>query len=105
MGLFTILFEEVGFQMFLEDGQGLCCPSFRGKLVPPLVCQVPGPRRAWTGLSGSCPSVGMGGPRDQRWQNEVLGMGCRVSALQVFDTLYEAATWSIVYSYYVIYSQ
>jgi hypothetical protein len=25
-----ILFEEVGLQMFLEDGEGLCCPSFRG---------------------------------------------------------------------------
>jgi hypothetical protein len=29
-GLFKILFEEVGIQMFSEDGQGLCCPSFRG---------------------------------------------------------------------------
>ena len=34
-----MLFEEVGFQMFSEDGQGLCCPSFEGKLVPPLGCQ------------------------------------------------------------------
>ena len=39
VGLFKVLFEEVGVQMFLEDGQGLCCPSFRGKLVPPLGCQ------------------------------------------------------------------
>ena len=36
--LFEILFEEVGFQMFSEDGQRLCCLSFRGKLVPPLWC-------------------------------------------------------------------
>jgi hypothetical protein len=39
VGLFNILFEEVGFQMFSEDGQGLCCPSFRGKRVPLLECQ------------------------------------------------------------------
>jgi hypothetical protein len=38
-GLFKILFEEMEFQVFLEDGRGLCCPSFRGKLDPPLVCQ------------------------------------------------------------------
>jgi hypothetical protein len=37
--VFKILFEEVGFQMFLKDGQGLCCPRFRGKLVAPLGCQ------------------------------------------------------------------
>jgi hypothetical protein len=39
VGLFKILFKEVGFQMFSEDGPGLCCPRFRGKLVPPLGCQ------------------------------------------------------------------
>jgi hypothetical protein len=39
VGLFKIPFEEVAFQMVLEDGQGLCSPSFRGKLVPPLECQ------------------------------------------------------------------
>jgi hypothetical protein len=72
VGLFKILFEEVDFQRFWEDGQRLCSPSTRGKLVPP------GVRRAWTGLSGSCPPVGVGGPRDQRWQNRVLGFGCNV---------------------------
>ena len=35
MGLFKIAFDYVGFQMFWEDGRGLCCPSIRGKLVPP----------------------------------------------------------------------
>ena len=30
---------RVGFQVFLEDGQGLCSPSFRGKLLPPVGCQ------------------------------------------------------------------
>jgi hypothetical protein len=34
-----MLFEEVGFQVLSEDGQGLCCPSFSGKLVPPLEWQ------------------------------------------------------------------
>jgi hypothetical protein len=29
-GLVKILFEEVGFEMFSEDGQGLCCTSFMG---------------------------------------------------------------------------
>lgn len=29
-----ILFEEVGLQMFLEDGEGLHCPSFRGDVSP-----------------------------------------------------------------------
>ena len=39
VGLVKILFaREVGL-MFSEDGQGLCGPSFRGKLVPPLGCQ------------------------------------------------------------------
>ena len=37
-GFFKILLE-VGFQMFSEDGQILCCPSFRGKLIPSLVSQ------------------------------------------------------------------
>ena len=74
VGLCKILFEEVGFQMFSEDGQGLCCLSFRGKLDPPLG----GQRRAWTRLSGNCPPVGVGGPRDQRWQIVVLVLGCRV---------------------------
>lgn len=60
VGLFTILFERVGFQMFSEHRQGLCCSSFRGKLVPH--------RGAGTeelGL-GSCPPVGLGVPRDGR---------------------------------------
>ncbi|XP_055723313.1 E3 ubiquitin-protein ligase MARCHF2-like isoform X2 [Salvelinus fontinalis] len=39
---------------------------------------VPEQRRAWAGLSGSCPSIGVGGPRDLRWQNCVLGLGCSV---------------------------
>ena len=33
-----VMLEKVGFQMVFEDGQGLCCPSFRGKLVPTLGC-------------------------------------------------------------------
>jgi hypothetical protein len=39
----------VEFQMFSEDGQRLCCPCVRGKMVPPLGCQ----DREETGLSGT----------------------------------------------------
>lgn len=35
-GVFKILFKELGFQTFSEDGQELCCPSISGKLVPSL---------------------------------------------------------------------
>jgi hypothetical protein len=56
--------------MFSEDGQGLCCPEKAGSTI-----WVPGQRRAWTGLSGSCPPIGVGEPRDLRWQNGVLGVG------------------------------
>ena len=62
VGLFKKLFEDVGFQMFSEDGQGICCPSFREKLVPLLEYE---DRRVLTGLSMNHPSVWVEGPRDQ----------------------------------------
>jgi hypothetical protein len=31
--LLKILFKEVGFQMFSEDGQGLYCHSLKGEAV------------------------------------------------------------------------
>jgi hypothetical protein len=34
-----------------------------------------------SGLSRSCPPIVVGGPIDQKWQNGVLGLGCRVWAL------------------------
>ena len=43
-GLVKILFEEVGFQVLSEDGQGLCCPSFRGKMDRDSAVQVSGGR-------------------------------------------------------------
>ena len=51
--LFKILFEELWFQVLLEDEQGLCCPSSRGKLVPTLGCQ----DREEIGQSGGCPPI------------------------------------------------
>ena len=55
--------------MFSEDGQGLCCPSFRGEAGSTI--GVPGQRRVWTELSESGPPVGLGAPRDLRWQDRV----------------------------------
>ena len=58
-----ILFEEVLFQMFSEDGQRLLSER-QGEAGSTI--GVPGQRRAWTGLSGSCPPI------------VVLRLGCRV---------------------------
>ena len=75
VGLFKILFEDVGFQMFLEDGQGLCCPSFREKMFPSLWCQ-----------NREELSLGVGAVLPKGWLGQetrgggVLVLGCRVLA-------------------------
>jgi hypothetical protein len=62
--------------MFSEDGQGFCCPSYRAKLIPLLGFQ--DREELGTGLSRSFPPIEVGGPKDQRWQDGVLRLGCRV---------------------------
>jgi hypothetical protein len=56
-----------------EGGKGLCCSSFRGKLVPPLGCQ----DREKLGLSGNLPSC-RGGEGQETCGGRTKGSGWSV---------------------------